>query len=163
MVAFLICALVLSIVYGVIVSQLYYRLWKSRETLQDRYVRKLKVHEESDLHFARIIQILNDGADGIGKRIADSESVVRAIDEYYPNAFKECKGLLQWLHANDHFLYSLYDSAADRIDPQQKKRVGEMRKKGRDEIFDRIYDRVQIPVPVTGNHEKSKQAAAMPD
>lgn len=61
--------------------------------------------------------------------------------------FWQCDGLAYWLHANDQFLVSLYAVAAEGIDREHRRRVHEMKKTGREEIFGRIYEGAGLPAP----------------
>lgn len=47
----------------------------------------------------------------------------------------------------DQFLVSLYAVAAEGIDREHRRRVHEMKKTGREEIFGRIYEGAGRPAP----------------
>ena len=94
-----------------------------------------------------VLNVLNYNVGGISTRISESAEIAEAIQSKAPDLFRKCFGLAHWLHANDQFLVSLYAVVAEGLDQNHQRRVHEMRKNGREEIFNRIYDGAGFPAP----------------
>ena len=103
--------------------------------------------KEMDRYLSGVLRVLNSNVGGISKRISESAEIAEAIQSQAPDLFTRCDGLAYWLHANDQFLVNLYASAAEGIDRDHRRRVHEMKKSGRAEVFDRIYESAGLPAP----------------
>jgi hypothetical protein len=99
----------------------------------------------SNLH--DVMRVLNAKAGGISKRIYESTEIAEAIEQNAPELFKQCFGLVHWLHANDQFLKSLYSVTAPELDVDHFRRHHYMQDYGRDEVFERIYVLAGLPFP----------------
>jgi len=103
--------------------------------------------KEMDRYLSGVLRVLNSNVGGISKRISESAEIAEAIQSQAPDLFRQCDGLAYWLHANDQFLVSLYAVAAEGIDREHRRRVHEMKKTGREEIFGRSYEGAGLPAP----------------
>ena len=151
MVSALITALVLMTLLCVLLGWACYRLFTDREeSLKHEAVRHkewMDEKKEKDRYLSGVLRVLNSNVGGISKRISESAEIAEAIQLQAPDLFKQCDGLAYWLHANDQFLVSLYAVAAEGIDREHRRRVHEMKKTGREEIFGRIYEEAGLPAP----------------
>jgi len=94
-----------------------------------------------------VLNVLNCNVGGISKRISESAEIAEAIQSKAPDLFRQCFGLAHWLHANDQFLVSLYTVAEEGIEQVHQRRVHEMKKNRREEVFNRIYDGARLSAP----------------
>ncbi len=151
MVNALIAALVVTTLLCLLLGWACYRLITEREQVRegDKSRRKewMDEKQEKDRYLSGVLRVLNTNVGGISKRISESAEIAETIQRHSPDLFKRCDGLAYWLHANDQFLVSLYAVAAEGIDRDHRRRVHEMKKTGREEIFGRVYERAGLPVP----------------
>jgi len=128
-----------------------YRLFTDREKSMEHEASRRKEwmdeRKEMDRYLSGVLRVLNSNVGGISKRISESAEIAEAIQSTAPDLFKRCNGLAYWLHANDQFLVSLYSVAAEGIDRDHRRRVHEMKKTGREEVFGRIYEGAGLSAP----------------
>lgn len=151
MVSALITALVLMTLLCLLLGWACYRLFTDREESmkheESRRKEWMDEKKEMDRYLSGVLRVLNSNVGGISKRISESAEIAEAIQSQTPDLFKQCDGLAYWLHANDQFLVSLYAVAAEGIDREHRRRVHEMKKTGRDNVFGRIYEGAGLPAP----------------
>ena len=147
----LMTALGLTILLCLLLGWALYRTFTNMELIRkqeaDRREEWIEEKKELDRYLTGVLRVLNTNVGGISKRISESAEIAEVLQAHAPDLFKQCEGLAYWLHANDRFLVSLYAVAAEGIDKGHRRRVHEMKKIDRDEVFERIYVEAGMPAP----------------
>lgn len=151
MTTFLIAALAVTTLLCLLLGMAFYRSWTAGNASYKHYESQHKEWMEEREHITRylhgVTRVLNTHVGGISKRLSESAEIAEAIQRRSPELFKQCDGLAYWLHANDQFLNALYSVAAEAIDKDHRRRIHYMRKEGRGEVFKRIYEGAELPLP----------------
>lgn len=155
MTSFLLTALIFTGLLCLALGLLCYRLFTTLESSGARRAAQerewMQKQKEIDRYLSGILRVLNNNVGGISKRLSESAEIADTIHSNAPGLITQSQGLVYWLHANDQFLLSLYAAAAEGIDRHHQRRVAEMKKCGRQEVFGRIYESAGLPVPSLHN------------